>query len=286
MGAPAIPTESLPLAGGQGGASVRVHPLRTGTSLAPPGFFDRPKGPLWKLRGLGLTLPRSRWLRLPFPCFLVEHPGAGPFLLDTGLHASIAGGRGNLGLLRAIVVRLEMDPEDAAPAQIGARDVDVEDVNLIVMTHLHYDHASGASQFPDAKLLVERREWEAAHGRLGFTHGYTRKQLDPGLDWRAIDVAGEADLFGDGSVRAVHTPGHTKGHLSFVLRLQNGRLVVTADAALAQRTLDERLLPLLLDDDDAYRASLDKVIALARDADHVVTGHDPEGLQRHDGVFE
>ena len=123
-------------------------------------------------------------------------------------------------------------------------------------------------------------------GSGGFRQGYHRPHLDPGLRWRAIDVRDEADLFGDGSVRLLHTPGHTPGHLSLLLRLESGeQLLLTADAAYAQRTLDERLLSLLLADDDAYLASLDLLIALSRDVDHVVCGHDPDGLRRADGLF-
>src|SRR5919197_1776698 len=86
----AIPTQALPLPGGSDGTGVRVHPLRTAEMLAPPAFLQRPGGPLGLLRGLGLHVPRARWIRLPIPCFLVEHPTAGPFLVDTGLHASVA----------------------------------------------------------------------------------------------------------------------------------------------------------------------------------------------------
>ena len=138
---------------------------------------------------------------------------------------------------------------------------------------------------PDATFLVERREWEAA-ARDGFRDGYHRPHFDPALRWRAIDVEPDADLFGDGSVRLLHTPGHTRGHLSLLLRLESGeRLLLTADAAYAQRTLDERLLSLFCVDDDDYLASLDRLIALSREADHVVCGHDPDGLRRAGAVF-
>ena len=282
----AIPTQSLPLDGGSDGAGVRVHPLRTANMLSPPALLQRPSGPVWLLRGLGLHIPRSRWLTLPIPCFLIEHPQAGPFLVDTGLHASVAADPAeNLGKLAKAVYSIDMDAADAAPEQIRARGVDPDAIELVLMTHLHYDHASGATQFPGATFLVERREWEAAAGG-GFLQGYHRPHFDPALRWRAIDVERESDLFGDGSVRLLHTPGHTRGHLSLLLRLESGaRLLLTADAAYAQRTLDERLLSLFVDDDDAYLASLDRVIALSREADHVVCGHDPDGLHRADGVF-
>lgn len=282
----AIPTESLPLPGGRAGAGVRVHPLRTANMLSPPALLQRPSGPGWLLRGLGLHIPRSRWITLPIPCFLIEHPQAGPFMVDTGLHASVAADPGpNLGRLGKLLYTIDMTAGDAAPAQVRARGVDPESIGLVVMTHLHYDHASGASQFPGATFLVERREWDAA-SRGGFREGYHGPHLDPALRWRAIDVPGEADLFGDGSVRLLHTPGHTPGHLSLLLRLESGRrLLLTADAAYAQRTLDERLLSLFLADDAAYEASLDRLIALRPEVDHVVCGHDPDGLERADGVF-
>jgi len=237
-----IPTERLPLAGAGEGAGVRVHPLRTANMLAPPAFLDRPGGPGGLLRGLGVHVPRSRWITLPIPCFLVEHPQAGPFLIDTGLHASVASDPAeNLGRVASALYSIDMAPDDAAPAQIRARGVDPAAIELVLMTHLHYDHASGATQFPSATFLVERREWDAAN-RGGLLQGYRRAHLDPALRWRAIDVAAEEDLFGDGTVRLFHTPGHSPGHLSLLLALEGGeRLLLTADAAYAQRTLDERL---------------------------------------------
>jgi N-acyl homoserine lactone hydrolase len=282
----AIPTEALPLAGGREGAGVRVHPLRTANMLAPPAFLQRPGGPGGLLRGLGIHIPRSRWITLPIPSFLVEHPQAGPFLVDTGLHASVAADPAeNLGRVAKALYSIDMAPDDAAPAQVRARGVDPDAIELVVMTHLHYDHASGATQFPHATFLVERREWEAA-SRGGLLQGYHRPHLDPALRWRAIDVGDEADLFGDGSVRLLHTPGHTPGHLSLLLRLAGGeQLLLTADAAYAQSTLDERLVPLFVDDQGAYLASLDRLIALSGEADHVVCGHDPDGLRRADRVF-
>ena len=135
--------QALPLTGGRDGAGVRVHPLRTAEMLSPPALLQRPSGPGWLLRGLGLHIPRSRWLTLPIPCFLVEHPQAGPFLVDTGLHASVADDPAeNLGRAAKVLYSIDMKPADAAPEQIRARGVDPGSIGLIVMTHLHYDHAS------------------------------------------------------------------------------------------------------------------------------------------------
>ena len=96
------------------------------------------------------------------------------------------------------------------------------------MTHLHVDHASAISEFPDSTFVVSSAEWAAASSNGQF-HGYVKRQFDHGFDYRLLDFEGpdaqsfsgfarSFDLFGDGSVRTVYTPGHTLGHMSVVLR--------------------------------------------------------------------
>lgn len=75
----------LPLPGGRPDATVRVRPLMSGEVKMPPGWARRPSGPLATARGVGLFTPRSKFYWAPVPIFLIEHPGAGPFLVDTGL---------------------------------------------------------------------------------------------------------------------------------------------------------------------------------------------------------
>src|SRR5215212_672585 len=94
-----------PLPGGFPGAEVRVQPLSIGTSKAPPQYFGRPAGPAAVPRGIvrALATPKSRWPTIPFPAFLVEHPGVGAFMIDTGPARSHAddGGRSDLGRIGA-----------------------------------------------------------------------------------------------------------------------------------------------------------------------------------------
>src|SRR4051794_5569901 len=131
----AIPTESLPLPGGREGAGVRVHPLRTANMLSPPALLQRPAGPGWLLRGLGLHIPRSRWITLPIPCFLVEHPQAGAFMVDTGLHASVAADpRPNLGRLGKALYTIDMTAGDPPPAPGPARGVGPGALRVLVIT--------------------------------------------------------------------------------------------------------------------------------------------------------
>jgi glyoxylase-like metal-dependent hydrolase (beta-lactamase superfamily II) len=294
MERPSPPAADLPLPGGApAGGGVRVHPLRTAQMKAMPDFYERPGGPkpLALLKGMGLHVPRSRWFWVPLPAFCVEHPTAGPFLVDTGLDELVATDVGAaLGRAAKVAFTIEMEPAWAVPHQLRERGIDPAAIALIVMTHLHYDHASGLSAFPDATVLVDEREWAGAHKRGGMLEGFLpRLFATPGQQWRTLPAASEEiDLFGDGLVRLVSTPGHTAGHRSVILRLSGDReLLLTGDAAYARRTIDDNLLPLLTHDDEAYKKSLGWVRdwVAAHPGAPVIPGHDAEAWAALDAVY-
>ena len=284
----------LPLDGGVEGAGVRVHPLLVARMLAMPHFYERPSGPLATLRGLGILTPRRRFKPVPIPAFLVEHPGVGPVLIDTGLPKAVAEeGSRALGFAAGIAYSIEMEPDWAVVEQLPALGVDPMDVRVAVMTHLHYDHAGGIADFPQATFVVDAAEWRAARSG-GFTKGYARRLFDHPFDWREVDFDdprvtsfasfGRAiDLFGDGSVQLLSTPGHTPRHMSVLLRLESGReLLLTADAAYARRTIDEELVPVFVDDVHRYRRSLREIRRYVEQTPgaEVICGHDREGWSR------
>ncbi len=255
----------LPLAGGVPGATVRVHPLLTGETLVPPAFTARPTGRLALLRGLAAR--RSRWMWVPVGAFLIEHPGAGLLLVDTGLHASVAGDqRSNLGPRHKAILKVRTEPGQSVAGQLRARGVEPSAVHAVVMTHLHYHHASGVAELPDATYLVDGREWAAATSR-GFVNGYRRRLVDHAFDWRALDFDGPAveafatfgrslDLFGDGALRLISTRGHTPGHLSVVARLCEREVVLAGDAAPSLANIEAQRPGLFLDDEHLFCRSL------------------------------
>jgi N-acyl homoserine lactone hydrolase len=289
----------LPLDGGVEGAGVRVHPMLVARMLAMPHFYQRPSGPLATLRGLGLLTPRSRFQPVPIPAFLVEHPGVGPVLIDTGLPQAVAEeGSRALGFAAGLAYRIEMEPEWAVVAQLPARGVEPIDVRVVIMTHLHYDHAGAVAAFPQATFVVDAAEWRAARSG-GFTKGYSRKLVDHALDWREVafddprvtsfaTFGRTIDLFGDGSVRLLSTPGHSPGHMSVLLRLESGReLLLTADAAYARRTIDEELVPVFVDDVHRYRRSLREIRRYVEQTPNaeVICGHDRDGWPQVRDVY-
>ncbi|MEA2218213.1 MAG: N-acyl homoserine lactone hydrolase, partial [Solirubrobacteraceae bacterium] len=170
--------------------------------------------------------------------------------------------------------------------RLRALGVEPEEIDVVVMTHLHNDHASGATHFPQATFVVDAVEWQAAC-KGGFAQGYRHAHFDQPFDWRTVDYAGAGghagfertlDLFGDGSVRLLSTPGHTLGHQSILLALEGRELLLTADAAYTRRTIDEDLVPLYFADEPAYLRSLAAIrdyVARTPEAE-VICGHDAE----------
>jgi N-acyl homoserine lactone hydrolase len=290
----------LPLPGGREGATVRVRPLLTGRMRGPEANFLREEGRLARLHANGLGVPRSGYREVPVPAFLVEHPGAGLILVDTGFHPSVAvDPKENLGRAFTMLFKdIEMDAEQAVGAQLRAEGRTAADVNVVVMTHLHGDHASGMSEFPEATFVFSSAEWEAATDG-GQLDGYMRRQFDHAFDYRTLDFNGRGadsystfgrafDLLGDGSVRLVFTPGHTLGHLSVVLRTAGREVLLAADAMSLERTLHEKHLPARLDDEHLFRRSLREIELYAREAPDalIVPGHDMDFWRRLPNVLE
>lgn len=142
------------------------------------------------------------------------------------------------------------------------------------MTHLHVDHASGASEFPATEFVCSTREWEAAGARLGAYYGYHRSH-PPAARVRQIDFTGPSsaahgpfdravDLLGDGSVRLFSTPGHTDGHLSVLLQLEARRALVIGDAVYTLRNLREGRRPYRVPDTAGYDRSTEQIRAFER----------------------
>jgi hypothetical protein len=139
----------------------------------------------------------------------------------------------NLGRLGARVFTPQMEASDAVPAQLRSLGLEPAQVGTVIMTHLHgrpreRDLRVPGVGLPGLEAGVGRRD----HGLAPALHGYVRRHFDHAFDFRTVDFDADdvdsfatfgrsVDVFGDGSVRLVFTPGHTLGHMSVILRLKN-----------------------------------------------------------------
>jgi N-acyl homoserine lactone hydrolase len=277
-----------PLPGGQEGATVRVHPINTGYILGPGELMAMTGSRAKALRSI--RSPKETWLKVPVPVFLLEHPGAGPILVDAGLHASVAvDPKQNMGGLIGRLYNFEMEPEQTAVAQLRGRGIDPSDIKLVVMTHMHMDHASAISDFTEATYVLGEGEWEAFTAPRGTFKGYVKKQGAHAVDYREVvydtrlassySTFGRSfDLFGDGSVRLVYTPGHSHGHQSLVVRLKGREALLTGDAIYFLDVLEHERRSAFLADEHNWRRSLREIQLYRRENPDavIIPSHDAE----------
>jgi glyoxylase-like metal-dependent hydrolase (beta-lactamase superfamily II) len=219
----------------------------------------------------------------PVPVVLLETDD-GWTLLDTGINAALVRDRplyarlhGRNNDIVPILPDVEGEPLEHA---LAAHDVALGDISRIYLSHLHNDHAGGLRLFDSSvPVWVQRRELEYGLADHPFPerHGMFRIDFDdPEIQWRLMD--GDAELAP--GIRAVLTPGHTPGHQSFVIDLQDERGYVFAfDAGDLRENFEQELAVggfVHCEAEDTV-APIRRLNAIAAAGDYrLIPGHDPE----------
>lgn len=216
-------------------------------------------------------------VEVPVPFFLIRHP-QGDVLVDGGNPLAVARDpHAHWGPL-ADVFEVHMSEEDHCVAQLRRLGVEPDSVSHVVQTHLHIDHTGALGHFPDAAVVVHARELEAARAAESpIDSGYVREDYErPDLRWRPTD--GELDLFGDGTVGLIETPGHSAGHMSLLLQLADtGPVLLTADAADNRAQWEGRAHVRALHSREQAAESLERLRGIVeRTGALLVFGHDAE----------
>ena len=288
-----------PLAGGTRGATVVVEPLIAGHVDFAREMMVKPDGRFTTAKLLRALVIGSKSNVIPIPAYLVRHPSAGAILVDTGLHPSIATDpKGNFGALAARGGKPTLEPDEDVPSQLRKRGLEPGEIPIVVMTHLHIDHSSAISEFPNSTFVVSEPEWQAAaHGSQPLLNGYRRSHFDFAFDYRTVSFDRDNidsyasfgrtfDLFGDGSIRLAFTPGHSAGHISVIAHLAQRDFIIGGDAMYVLAQMEgEAPLPPRPYDAHNFRRSLQELRLFHRQfPDVVITpGHDPEfysGIQQ------
>jgi glyoxylase-like metal-dependent hydrolase (beta-lactamase superfamily II) len=212
----------------------------------------------------------ERPARLPVPAYLVETDEE-RILIDTGLHPGAVADQGahyEPGALAHFVFEQE---------ESIAEQVDLATVTMLVLTHLHFDHAGGLSLVPDSvPVVIQRGEWEAGQNRAAVARNFFLPQDYAGIDDERLTlVDGDHDLLGDGSVELLSTPGHTPGHQS----VRVGELVIGADVVYYASGLDDHRFPIFGDDHEEQARSAERLRVLREQGMTVQPGHDPDVLR-------
>jgi N-acyl homoserine lactone hydrolase len=208
-------------------------------------------------------------VQIPVPCWLVRTTDA-TILFDTGLSP------------RAIPGLVRNDPlarfteEDLLVHRLDAIGLEASDVDMVVLSHLHYDHAGGAALFPKSELIAQSDEYSyALYPASFFASFYYRKNFElPGYTWRLLD--GDTELAP--GVTVLRTDGHTPGHQSLLVELpETGPVILAGDSCYWQEHLDTERPPGVVWNPTLAMHSIKRLKTLARLVHGTVfPGHDPE----------
>ena len=277
---------------------ARVSVISTGTVAIRPEHVGPTRKNLyfWLFTSTRWTEPR------PINAYLIEHRD-GLVLFDTGQdRASVTDPEyfptGLTGLIYSRLAKFEITPAETLAAKLAALGHHVKDVDTAVVSHLHQDHIGGLPLLGHAKVVVDRTEWDTLAKPLPEARGFMRGHIDlPGLDWNRItpeplaDTAIEPfthghDLFGDGSMLILPTPGHTPGSVSLLVRRPgHAPLLMVGDLTYDADLLAAGKLP-GVGEKAQMRRSVQKVNALSRSLPGLVVlaAHDPAAAARLDAA--
>lgn len=215
---------------------------------------------------------QSRWspgvhvgvpIELSDNCYLIHH-AQGWFLWDTGLPDALAakpdgveGANGALHMTRRITLAAELEALGVKPS----------DVKAIAVSHTHPDHIGNVEEFPHTMLYVQKAEyeWPGENGAPRFNPDHPVTKLE-----------GDHDVFGDGSVMIISTPGHTPGHQSLLVRLpKTGAVLLSGDAVHFKDNWDNRRVPGFNFTKDETLASMQRIAdILAKEHAQLWINHD------------
>ncbi|MST32622.1 MBL fold metallo-hydrolase [Acidimicrobiaceae bacterium USS-CC1] len=211
-------------------------------------------------------------VHIPVNAFLIRLPDDRLVLVDTGmsrLHVrdpelTWRGTPNGEALLPA------MRKEDSLLFRLAQLEVAPQDIDFVINTHLHFDHAGNNDLLGRATFFVQRDQYEQAKGNPSFPNQYWNL---PSLSYELLD--GATELWGGIEVRA--TPGHCEGHQSVVVRLpETGTVILCGDAVYCQDNFDRDAWDGQADPELARQSAHELRHLAEHDGALMVYGHDPE----------
>ena len=194
-------------------------------------------------------------------CYLIKHR-TGYLLWDTGIADALTN--------RPMSARgMTVQRSTSLASELARIGVSPADVRYVALSHVHADHTGNVGLFPNATFIMQKSERDAAvaAGQLALPTTATVRAVE-----------GDLDVFGDGSVMVVATPGHTAGHQSLLVRLRRtGAVILTGDAAHLESNYANGVVPTLNANAELTRSSMDRLKAMARSLKAKVWfNHDPD----------
>jgi len=186
----------------------------------------------------------DREITVPIFAYLIHHETFGYFLIDTGCASSYENniyGPMKGPIFPFVMPETQLEKGQAIDALISGISSQIRGV---FFTHLHFDHTSGLPALPDNLILVAGKgEHSLSIKGLLEPHHFKKNSTVNMIDFEAVDSLttplGKAiDVFGDHTFWAISTPGHSKGHVSYLVNTKEGPILVAGDAVIMNQSLE------------------------------------------------
>jgi N-acyl homoserine lactone hydrolase len=199
-----------------------------------------------------MDLAPQETIKVPVGFFVVMHP-KGNVLFDTGNNDKIITDPSYWGPAFQRLSPVNT-PDMAIDAQLGKIGLKPDDIKYVVVSHLHLDHGGNVAKFPNSTLVVQKDEIRSAFWpEPGMARGYIPGDVGPLRSdigegdpnkYKMIQLNGDLDIFGDGSVVVKRWVGHTPGSQMMVVRLpKTGTIILTGDNAYFRENVEKNILP-------------------------------------------
>jgi N-acyl homoserine lactone hydrolase len=193
-------------------------------------------------------------------CWLIRR-GKEWLLWDTGVpESALHDPKGWSTLPKLIVYHLDK----TITAQLAEIGLKTTDITYVAISHTHGDHIGNMSPFQNSTVLIQRAEYtwisspDGPNDNVNQLKALARKLLGTPKHLRLLD--GDTDVFGDGSVTLVSTPGHTPGSQSLLVHLKNsGFIILSGDVVHLEENFEKETVPSLNTDKAASIASMERI---------------------------
>ena len=193
-------------------------------------------------------------------CYLMRH-AKGWMLWDSGYPDSLAERPEGLVGPRSTALR-----KKTLAAQLAELGLAPAQITHLAFSHSHADHVGNGNLFTAATLFIQQTEYEAAFGPDAAKFGFQSATYDKLRANPTVKLNGDHDIFGDGSVTILSTPGHTPGHQSLLVKLaKSGPVVLSGDLAHFQQNFDLRRVPGFNFNREGSVSSMERVAAVVRE---------------------
>lgn len=208
---------------------------------------------------------------IPIVGYLIETDDGQHILVDSGMHRKhIADPEATFrGTEFGNYLTVIMTPEDDIEHRLGELGLTPEDIDILVSTHFHFDHAGNHADFAKSRIVTQRLAHKYAKANPA---PFPRDIWDlPELNYEYVE--GDVELVP--GVELLQTDGHTPGHMSVLVRLKQQPVLLAIDAIYTQENLEKDIWSGYMDPDAAYRNAHRLAELAEREGALLITGHDP-----------